>query len=305
MTTWFIVTLVLNLLVVAVYLIVMLLHSKTMKRSSVLKAIVMLICPVAAPFCFLIAYLFWILSRQSVDLEDVIFSKERVATYNVPEEHKEMNVVSMEDALVVSDRENLRNLMMNVVGNDTGDSLAVIRKGLRANDSETAHYAASVLQEKLGVYRRYVQDAFLALKNAEAKTKEDIDNRAAQSADLLEYMIPMLKRDVFGEMEKKEFVRKLDALGEFLTASDKKWLDIYTCDDVFHIALDADEDTIAEKWCGRLIETYPDSQSAYACRLHLYYKQGRREEFRETMDELKKSEVVVDAQLLEWIRIFG
>lgn len=305
MTTWFIVTLILNLLVVVVYLVVMLLHSKATKRSSVLKAIVMLVCPVTAPICFLIAYLFWILSRQSVDLEDVIFSKERVTTYHVPEEQKEMNVVSMEDALIVSDRENLRDLMMNVVGNDTGDSLGVIRKGLRANDSETAHYAASVLQDKLGAYRRYVQDTFLLVTNTEAKTNEDIDKRAAQAADLLEYMIPMLKRDVFGEMEQKEYVYKLDALGELLAGSDQSWLDIYTCDDVFHIALNANEDAIAEKWCGRLIEAYPDSQNAYACRLHLYYKQGRREEFRKTMDELKKSEVVVDAQLLEWIRIFG
>lgn len=305
MTTWFAVILILNLVVTAVYLIVMLLHRKTLHRSCILKAVVMLLCPVVAPICFFIAFLFWILSRQSVDLEDVIFSKARVKTFNVPEEHKEMNIVSMEDALVVSDRENLRTLMMNIVGNDSSDSLAVIRKGLRADDSETSHYAASVLQDKLGVYRRHVQDTFLLIQNIEIEEEEDIEKRADQAAELLEYMIPMLKRDVFGEMEKKEFVRKLDILGDYFAASEKKWFDVYTCDDVFHIALEADEDSIAEKWCSRLIEEYPDSENSYVCRLHLYYKQGRRDEFRETMDALRKSDIVVGAQLLEWIRIFG
>ena len=64
-------------------------------------------------------------------------------------------------------------------------------------------------------------------------------------------------------------------------------------------------EAIAEKWCDRLSTDYPDTQNAYICRLHLYYKQGRRVEFKETMEALKQSDVVVDAQLLEWIRVFG
>ena len=300
MTTWFVVTLIVNLLVVAAYLIVQHLKHKTTRRSCLLKAGVMLLCPVAGPVCFFAAYLVWILFRQSADLEDVIFSKERVKTYRVPEEHKEMNVVSMEDALVVSGRENLRNLMMNVVCEDNGESLAVISKGLRSDDSETSHYAASVLQDKLGAYRRHVQNACLLLQET-----EDAEERAEQAAELLEYMIPMLKRGVFGAVELSGFVQKADELAQIVAESEKKWLDVYAYDDLFHIAVEANEDEIAQKWCARLTAEYPNTQNAYACRLHLYYKQGRREEFRETLEALKKSDVVVEAQLLEWIRIFG
>ena len=300
MTPWFGITLVLNLVVVAAYLIVQLLLGKNARKSCFLKAGVMLLCPVIGPICFLVAYLVWLFSRQSADLEDVIFSKERVATYRVPEENKEMNVVSMADALVVSDRENLRNLMMNVVCEDDGESLAVIRQGLQSDDSETSHYAASVLQDKLGAYRRRVQSEFLQLQET-----EDKEVRAAQAAALLEYMIPMLKRGVFGAVELSGFVRKADSLADMMSDAEEIWLDVYTYDDLFHIAMDANEEAIAEKWCDRLIAEYPDTQNAYACRLHLCYKQGRREEFRETMDALKRSDVVVDAELLEWIRVFG
>ena len=300
MTTWFVITLMLNLLVAVVYLIVQCLRQKAMRRSCFLKALIMVVCPVVGPLCFFVAYLVWILSRQSADLEDVIFSKERVTTYKVPEEHKEINVVSMEDALAVSDRENLRNLMMNVVCDDDGDSLTVISKGLRAEDSETSHYAASVLQEKLGVYRRHVKTAFMQILNV-----EDSEERTIKAAELLEYMIPMLKRNVFGAAEMSSLVQKADALADVMTASEKKWLDAYIYDDLFHVAMLANEAGIAEKWCNRFIAEYPETQNAYICRLHLYYKQGRHEEFRQTMEELKRSEVVVDAQLLEWIRMFG
>ena len=300
MTTWLVITLILNLLIVAAYLIVQLVLGKNARKSCFLKAGVMLLCPIVGPVCFFVAYLVWILSRQSVDLEDVVFSKERVTTYRVPEEDKEMNMVSMADALVVSDRENLRNLMMNVVCDDDGKALSVISQGLESDDSETSHYAASVLQEKLGAYRRRVQSEFLALQET-----EDNELRATQAAKLLEYMIPMLKCGVFGEVELSGFIKKADTLAEIITASEGTWLDVYTFDDLFHLAMEAKEEKIAEKWCDCLTAAYPDTQNAYACRLHLYYQQGRREEFKETMDALKQSNVVVDAQLLEWIRVFG
>lgn len=300
MTPWFVVTLILNLAVVAIYLVLQLLRNKTKRKSCILKACVMIVCPVVGPVCYFIAYLFWLFSRQSVDLEDVIFSKQRVKTYRMPEEHKEMNMVSMEDALVVSDRESLRNLMLNVVCDDDGEALNVISKGLQAEDSETSHYAASVLQDKLGVFRRRVQNTLLQLQ-----TEEDTEVRAARAAELLDYMLPMLKRNVFSEKEAGEFVRKMDELDQYLLASEKNWFSERLFDDLFHVALAANEDAIAEKWCGRLMGAYHDSQNAYCCRLELYYKLGRREAFKETMAELKKSDVVVDAQLLEWIRIFG
>ena len=300
MTPWLAFALILNLVVVAVYLVVQLLLGQNARKSCLLKAGVMILCPVIGPLCFFVSYVVWLFSRQSVDLEDVIFSKERVATYRVPEENKEMNMVSMADALVVSDRENLRNLMMHVVCEDDGESLAVIRQGLQSDDSETSHYAASVLQDKLGAYRRRVQSEYLQLQET-----EDEEVRANQAAKLLEYMLPMLKRDVFGVVELSGFVKKADQLADILTASEETWIDVYTYDDLFHVAMAAKEEAIAEKWCDRLVATYPDTQNAYACRLQLCYQQGRREEFRETMDALKRSDVVVDSQLLEWIRVFG
>ena len=56
--------------------------------------------------------------RQEVDLDDVIFSKERVKTNVKADEERERNLVPLEEALAVSDKKNLRMLMLNVIRGD-------------------------------------------------------------------------------------------------------------------------------------------------------------------------------------------
>lgn len=305
-----VIALILNVLVVAAYLIVTRLMHKERRNSSLIKAAVMLLCPVCGPLFFLLGYLSYLLfRRKDVDLEDVIFSKERVRTYSPPEEEKERNIVPLEEAIAVTDTENLRNLMMKVVCDNRGETLAAIGKGLYSDDSETSHYAASVLQEKLGRFRGKVQSDYRALRRTEEEKAAEDDAartlRASRALELLEYMIPMLKRGVFGDAEQRSFVQILDGVGEILMETDSGRMDSYLCEDICHLALDADEDAAAEKWSSRMERDYPGVLGVYTCKLHMYYKQGRREQFLETLAALKKSDVVIDANTLELIRAFS
>ena len=61
----------------------------------------------------------------------------------------------------------------------------------------------------------------------------------------------------------------------------------------------------AQKWCMRLAEQYPDELCAYTCRLKLYFTIRNREAFFQTLDALKKSDVVIDSETLEMIRVFS
>lgn len=61
----------------------------------------------------------------------------------------------------------------------------------------------------------------------------------------------------------------------------------------------------SEKWCLRMQEQYPDELSTYTCRLKLYFARQEREAFFQTLDTLKKSDVVIDRETLELIRIFS
>ena len=61
----------------------------------------------------------------------------------------------------------------------------------------------------------------------------------------------------------------------------------------------------AEKWCIRLAEQYPDELCSYTCRLKLYFTIRNREAFFQTLNALKKSDVLIDNETLEMIRVFS
>ena len=64
----------------------------------------------------MLSFLFYkLFMGQAMDLEDVIFNKEKVETFMHPDEDMERNMVSIEEALAVTDKGNLRTLMMNVI----------------------------------------------------------------------------------------------------------------------------------------------------------------------------------------------
>lgn len=105
-----------------------------------------------------------LLFGQSADLEDVIFSKERVRTHFMADEEQERNVVPIEEALAISDRDSLRTLIMNVVRGDVTDSLGSLALALDSEDTETSHYAASVLRDVLNDFRQHAQELYRRCK---------------------------------------------------------------------------------------------------------------------------------------------
>ena len=72
-----------NLLIVILYLIWnLLLRKKENKGSYWMRAIVMLLCPIVGIVFFALSQALYVLFfSEPVDLEDVIFSKERVRTF--------------------------------------------------------------------------------------------------------------------------------------------------------------------------------------------------------------------------------
>ena len=136
-------------------------YKKDNGRTYLLRFVVMLLCPVIGPLLFLLSYLifklpFW----KKADLEDVIFSKERVRIQMKADEERERNVIPLEDALAVNDKTRMRMVMMNVLKGDIQSSLSAISQALKVKDSETSHYAASALSDELNKFRINVQKMY-------------------------------------------------------------------------------------------------------------------------------------------------
>ena len=70
---------------------------------------------------------------------------------------------------------------------------------LNSQDSETSHYAASVLRDELNDFRMNVQKLYKEIENEE-------ENDTEYEIMLIDYMGSVLKQKVFAEIEQERFV---------------------------------------------------------------------------------------------------
>lgn len=260
--------------------------------------VVMLLAPVVGPLFFGIGYvtnrLFF---RKTVDLDDVIFSKMKVKSMHRANEDVERNIVPLEEALAVSDTSSLRTLMLNILKGDISDSLHSISEALNSDDSETAHYAASVLRDELNDFRFQVQKRYEEVQQGE--------NVVKQGTELLGYMNDFLSQNIFSDMEQTSYVHMMEEIATMVLEKDAVAMQSQYYEWITLRLLDVKEYETCEKWCKRAILQYPEELSSYTCAMKLYFAMHDREKFFQIMDRLKASSVTIDRETLEMIRTFS
>lgn len=268
------------------------------RRSYFLRFIVMLLCPVVAPLFFLFSYLIYRLPVWTeLNLWDVIFSKERVRIQLKADEERERNVVPLEEAITVNEKTNLRMVMMNVLKGDIQSSLSTVSLALKINDTETSHYAASVLSDVLNEFRSNVQKMYVEMQ------KEPVCIEVAEA--MIDYMNQILEQRVFTEIEQRHYIQMLDEAAELLYDYSEGSLTAKRCEGICMRFLEEREFEGAKKWCQRLSELHADELAAYTCKLKLYFTMKNRDAFFEALESLKESDVVIDYETLELIRLFS
>lgn len=269
------------------------------RRTYLLRFIVMILCPVVGPLFFFVVHLFYLtIFRFQVELDDVIFSKERVRTQLKADEERERNVVPLEEAIAVNDQKSLRVAMLNVLKGEIQNSLAAISLALETKDSESSHYAASILSHELSEFRMEVQKLYLGIR-------EEKEDQTEYEDMMISYTDNVLRQNVFTELEQKRFVHMMAEAAESFYIKNPSGMSEQQYESICLRLLGINEFENSEKWCIRLANQYPDRLSAFTCKLKLYFIVRNREAFFQTLDALKKSDVVIDNETLELVRIFG
>lgn len=303
---WFVFVLVGNACLTLGYFLGNLFGNGEKNRGWGMRAAVMLLCPGAGVCLLLLSWLFSrLVFRAPVDLSDVVFSKKRVESAGKADEEQEVNFVPLEEAIAISDRRDLRELMLNIVREDAQDSLPSIALALNSEDTETAHYAASVLQEALNDFRAEVQRTGSALMDAWEGEDGSGGDGEIQAAMLLEVLNGMLEKRVLTDLEQSHYVHLMDEVGEELRASRRDSLNSGQMEQLALRHLEIGDYPLCEKWCLRAARQYPNTLSAYTTRMKLYFSNGEREKFFSVMEQLKKSDIVIDRETLELIRVFS
>ncbi|MBP5282096.1 MAG: hypothetical protein J6Z22_06320 [Lachnospiraceae bacterium] len=309
---WFLVILILNTIICVLFVIwgyfQQLYDDDSEKKQTqmtmpgyYIQALIMFVCPVIGPLFFITAQVIYAyFLKDGVDLEDVIFGKDKVKAPRKAEEEVERNRVPLEEALAVSDRQSLRGLMLDVVRGDVKKSLASINLALNSEDSETSHYAATVMRDSLNDFRQTSQEMY-------NKFKEDYVEPEERACELIEYMNEILCQEVFPEMEQKGFVTMMDEACSFLYSDEeyRSKLTIQYVEWVAMLLLKLRTYDRVQFWCNVAKEMFPTELATYTMQLKLYFSMENRERFFEVMNELKKADVVIDRETLELIRIFN
>lgn len=269
------------------------------RRTYLIRFIVMILCPVIGPLFFMLSYLLYItIFRSQVDLEDVVFSKERVRVQLKADEERERNIVPLEEAVAVNEKKDLRMAMMNILKGDIQGSLTSIALALNTEDSESSHYAASILSDELNAFRINVQKMYQEIG------REDPAETGCEEF-LLNYMDSILKQRVFSDMEQKKYVEMMAEVADIFYGKREAGLTEQQMESVCLRLLEINDFDNSEKWCLHLAGKYPDRLSAYTCKLKLYFTSKNKTSFFQTLEALKQSDVVIDNETLELIRIFS
>jgi tetratricopeptide (TPR) repeat protein len=278
-------------------------HRAGERASYVLRAVCMLLCPVVvAAFLLTGALVRRIFFRKPVDLDGLLFRTGRETYVMKADEEQEKNLIPMEEALAISDYGDLRALMMNVIKGDVEQSLSAISMALDSEDSETSHYAASVLSKALNDFRMNVQKIRQEMRQEKEQGSGDHAARDSCGPLLFDYMDRFLKQHVFTDIEQEYFVGVMRELAEELYEGVGMNARQYA--ELAQRLMEIGDYENAGIWCDRAIAEYPRELSSYRCRLRLLFLKEEREEFFAALQALKSSGIAIDSETMEMIRIF-
>lgn len=298
----FVILLILNALAAVIYLIWYLVFKKDKdnRKQYLMNMFIMLLCPVVGILYFFLAFLkFHFIKRGERDLSDVEFSKKHQTSRVKADEERERNIVAVGEAILVSDQEQKRANMLNVLLGDTEEALSAIALALNSDDSEVAHYAASFLQSKMDAFREKVSRMQKMIEEGNIEDEECQDH----ILELIWYMNHMLKQKVFMQVEQVDYVDQMEQLCEKLFQNARSKISPECYEWILSRIMDLGEYERAEVWGYRFSEQYPDVLSAFTLRLKLYFETNQKEKFFEVMGQLRASDVLIDNRTLEMIRM--
>ena len=298
----FILFILINTLVAIIYFLIGWFTKQDTRRLILFRSMVILLAPgVGVLFLCLSFVLYVLFFKREVDLSDVVFSKARAKEIVRTNEERERNMVSMEEAIEVTEKGELRNFMMGVAQSDYSESLAAIELALNCEDTETAHYAASVLQDALNDFRLIVQkDSKRILETPDDNSEERIE----EIVKLLEYMNKIMAQHVFAEVEQKSFTDIMERLMDVFLQISPGSITSEMFENISLRLIDVKAYERCERWCLLAKEMHPNTLATYTALIKLYFNCGEKEKFFEELNALKQSNVIIDNKTLELIRAF-
>lgn len=298
-----IIILIINLIIALVYLFwgLVRLRDKEKDRGHRAKyfmaAFIMIACPLIGPLFFGFShFLYILLAKRDVDMSDVSFDRSKMKNYTPADLDRDINIVPMQETLVVSDVRRRRKMLLDVLKKDIRHSLGAIAMALDNPDSETSHYAASVIMDVLSEFRGNVQ-------NMHNKLREDPENFDLASL-LLAYINDVLRQNILTGDERRSYTYIEDEIGDTMFRYHPEQIEGYQYRHLMEDLVTISEFSVADKWSRRALKNRDYQLDTYIGCLKYYFAYNDRDAFMKCLDQLKASGIVVNKETMELIRMF-
>ena len=214
-----------------------------------------------------------------------------------PDEITDLNTVPLEEALLVSDKSNMRRSLLNVLKSDFDNSLAAISAALESEDTETSHYAATVIMDVTAKFIKTTQSM-----QVEYDKQPDNTELASMYAD---YIYQFLETGILSEIEVKTYTHLYAQLIGSLYTHGRQEVKGQDYRRAVSLLMDQKESDEALMWAKRAVENLPQNLDAHLSLLKVYHETGQRERFLEALESLKASDIVLNKEAIDLVRFYA
>lgn len=285
-----------NLIIGLLYFIILMIKKE--KTKAFLMFIFILLCPVIA---LLFLFFSWcqrkLFFQKDIDIDDLSFHTEHLEMITKPDFEKEINVVSIEEALIISDNQDRRRVILDVLKEDYDRSISIINNALENEDSETSHYVASIITDVKSHFKLTVQQ----MKEKIAKDPDILETIPL----LLDYIHKFLSKKVLTEIEEITYVEQYEQLMQDLYEKKKDAVTSEMYKDVIGHLLKIRSRDKAILWGERAMENRPTELDTYKGVLKLYFEIGEQHKFMEALMQLKNSSIEYDRECIDLFHFYG
>lgn len=273
-------------------------QKKGQKSTAFMLSWFLLIVPLFGLLYIVLGQLFKYLNRKkNVDMSDISFNQNREKLILPPDSETEMNYVPIQDAMAVSDTASLRRLLLDTLRNNAKKTVSSIAVAMNSSDTETSHYAASIILDALSECRSTAQNMIDQMQ----KHPEDVEMNLLT----LDYIHEILNMKIMNDIEQKSYIYIMDNVAEnlfthnlwYMTAAHYLWMT-----DFF---ISVKDYNMADKWVTRAGKYRPGMLDTYKAYLHLYFEQQNRTAFLTCLNELRETSIIADEEIMNLFRLYG
>jgi hypothetical protein len=221
--------------------------------------------------------------------------RRRIGVYSKMETEKELSVIPIEDALLISEHRTRRRVMIDILKQDANHYLEILQRAVSNEDTETSHYAVSAIMEVKRKMLLALQDLSVQYEN----NKKD------------EYLVRTYAEVLKGFMssgfldERTLLKHRYTYLGVLETLTDLTENSEWAFHEKVHIELELGMFVEAETTALLYVEKYPLSEDAYLILLKVYFETKSAVKLFETMDRLKKTPMRLSNHALTLVRFWS